>query len=377
MWNQNVYHPELMTPWPQEANAPSASPEQFQTDLLNQLLQEAHAQQAAQVVQAEQATRLMMAWSQEWAQPAYAASFGDLAPPPGLSQEGDGLHPPAGHDDAELAKCYEEAVNAFLVDENYDEESAEQEDGTAGTALHHQVADAPVVAAPVIDAPVIVDTAADSVLSQEQPFSEPSLERPTRSRRGPGSRYWCTFHLDEAYLQFKVCSAIIGRHVEHTRDIFDKTGAKIRVRGRGSGHLESGTGTEAPTNLMVTVSAPQDSQVNFTNAVKLTGELLVRTEQKIMRDQVGFPAQLRLCWQVSMYDGQNYHLASDGSLESEDDTALKAAEAPDSMPLTGHKVKGKASGKGIVFARQRRKGNPAPKMEGPIGTRRPDPPLQS
>eukprot|EP00913_Durusdinium_trenchii_P030383 g28460.t1 len=137
----------------------------------------------------------------------------------------------------------------------------------------------------------------------------------------------------KAYLQFKVCSAIIGRHGEHTRDIFDKTGAKIRVR--------------------------------------------VRTEQKIMRDQVGFPAQLRLCWQVSMYDGQNYHLASDGSLESEDDTALKAAEAPDSMPLTGHKVKGKASGKGIVFARQRRKGNPAPKMEGPIGTRRPDPPLQS
>ena len=31
-----------------------------------------------------------------------------------------------------------------------------EEDGTAGTALHHQVADAPVVAAPVIDAPVIV-----------------------------------------------------------------------------------------------------------------------------------------------------------------------------------------------------------------------------
>lgn len=53
------------------------------------------------------------------------------------------------------------------------------------------------------------DTAADSVLSQEQPFSEPSLERPTRSRRGPGSRYWCTFHLDEAQTQRIKARALI------------------------------------------------------------------------------------------------------------------------------------------------------------------------
>ena len=45
-------------------------------------------------------------------------------------------------------------------------------------------------------------------------------------------------------------------------------------------------------------------RVNFTNAVKLTGELLVRTEQKIMRDQVGCLGRLESAGLESLDSGE-------------------------------------------------------------------------
>lgn len=37
--------------------------------------------------------------------------------------------------------------------------------------------------------------------------------------------------------------------------IYESTGCKVRVRGRGSGHLEQSTQAEAPTPLMLAVTA--------------------------------------------------------------------------------------------------------------------------
>ncbi len=52
--------------------------------------------------------------------------------------------------------------------------------------------------------------------------------------------------------------------------IFNVTGAKVRIRGRGSGHLEVGGKHEAPVPLMVAITADQEAVGNFRRAVMMT-----------------------------------------------------------------------------------------------------------
>jgi hypothetical protein len=52
--------------------------------------------------------------------------------------------------------------------------------------------------------------------------------------------------------------------------IFKRTGAKIRVRGRGSGHMEVDGIREAPVPLMVAITSDGTDAENFELAVKLT-----------------------------------------------------------------------------------------------------------
>jgi len=76
---------------------------------------------------------------------------------------------------------------------------------------------------------------------------------------------------------------IIGRQGCNTRGIAEKTGAKVRVRGKGSGHLESGTGREAPTPLMLVVAAEADNRDGFFEAVRLTLQLLGQVESRYLQ----------------------------------------------------------------------------------------------
>ncbi|CAE7620441.1 kif7 [Symbiodinium sp. CCMP2592] len=143
-----------------------------------------------------------------------------------------------------------------------------------------------------------------------------------RSRRGgkleaagDSSRYWCSFHLLQAYAQFSVVPAMIGKRGVNTRTIFDQTGAKIRVRGRGSGHMESQTGKEAPAGLMVTVSSHRSDWNGFVEAVNLTGELIDRVQNQ-MYEKMGRSLG-ELCFEVALHDGGVYRL-KEGKLVTED-----------------------------------------------------------
>lgn len=71
------------------------------------------------------------------------------------------------------------------------------------------------------------------------------------------------------YLYMQVCGFkpiphIIGQRGRSLRRIASQTDAKIRVRGRGSGHLECGS--EAPTPLMIAVTAPITDPSGFKTA---------------------------------------------------------------------------------------------------------------
>jgi len=56
--------------------------------------------------------------------------------------------------------------------------------------------------------------------------------------------------------------------------IHKATNAKVRVRGRGSGHLEAGSQMEAPVPLMVAVTSEGVHKMHFTTAVQMTIERL-------------------------------------------------------------------------------------------------------
>ena len=76
---------------------------------------------------------------------------------------------------------------------------------------------------------------------------------------------------------------IIGKGGCHTKGISERTECKIRVRGRGSRHLE-GDGKEAPVPLMVAVTADKTDPTGFALAMQLTLRHL-----KVIEDEfIGF-----------------------------------------------------------------------------------------
>merc|ERR1712118_22477 len=54
--------------------------------------------------------------------------------------------------------------------------------------------------------------------------------------------------------KFRAAKVLIGRGGENTRSIADETGAKLRVRGKGSGHLEGPDNIESDDPLMLCIS---------------------------------------------------------------------------------------------------------------------------
>jgi len=71
---------------------------------------------------------------------------------------------------------------------------------------------------------------------------------------------------------FKVTSRVLGPHGQHMKAIAEATGAKMRLRGKGSGFLESEDRRESTDELMLCVSA-QD-WTSYQETVSLVTELL-------------------------------------------------------------------------------------------------------
>ena len=76
---------------------------------------------------------------------------------------------------------------------------------------------------------------------------------------------------------------IIGHGGCHVKEIFVATGAKVRIRGKGSGHMETGTGLEAEVPLQLAISCPPDNPEGFHAAVTMTVALLYRVDAKFTK----------------------------------------------------------------------------------------------
>lgn len=119
-------------------------------------------------------------------------------------------------------------------------------------------------------------------ITTESVWSDYGSPRGKGNRRRPNQkRFCCNFILK---LPSTYVPVIIGKGGQNTKDIFCKTGCKIRVRGRGSGHMEQGTTEEAPTPLMLAVTAEPNNQAGFVKAIKLSLELLESIEERFCND---------------------------------------------------------------------------------------------
>mmetsp|Transcript_50492 Transcript_50492/g.146524 ORF Transcript_50492/g.146524 Transcript_50492/m.146524 type:complete len:362 (+) Transcript_50492:140-1225(+) len=84
------------------------------------------------------------------------------------------------------------------------------------------------------------------------------------------ARYWCHIFLYKGHPDFDLVPMLIGKGGCNMRDIYLATKAKIRVRGRGSGHLEVDGKREAPVPLMVAVTANKTDADGFKLAIQMT-----------------------------------------------------------------------------------------------------------
>jgi len=142
------------------------------------------------------------------------------------------------------------------------------------------------VARPEPQIPAEASSAAEAIGSKSQPRTK--LSRAARAKkaqkevRRKKEKPWCHVHIDPVCLELdgSFNKKVIGRGGENTRHINDLTGAKVRLRGRGSGHWEDavrkgGKGwREAPVPLMIAVTSDDCDPGAFCLAVQMTGELL-------------------------------------------------------------------------------------------------------
>ena len=92
--------------------------------------------------------------------------------------------------------------------------------------------------------------------------------------RRPAARLWAHVFLHKRHPDFDFVPMLIGRNGHNTRGIFLATNAKLRIRGRGSGHLEvdcgNGRRREAPVPLMLAVTQNKTDPEGFRKAIEMT-----------------------------------------------------------------------------------------------------------
>ena len=88
---------------------------------------------------------------------------------------------------------------------------------------------------------------------------------------------WAHIFLNEAYPG--VVTKLVGRR--YLRDIFEVTKVKLRVQGRGSGHLEAtNKNKEAQVPLMLALSGLESDPESFRRAVSMSVAALQRLEEE-------------------------------------------------------------------------------------------------
>jgi len=97
-----------------------------------------------------------------------------------------------------------------------------------------------------------------------------------RGKPKPGAKHQCQFFIGiEEEPTFQVKRRLLGPHGQHMKAIAQTSGAKLRLRGQGSGFLEGVEQEESSDPLMLCVSALDAAA--YKHAVQLTRELLEGT----------------------------------------------------------------------------------------------------
>ena len=129
----------------------------------------------------------------------------------------------------------------------------------------------------------------DSICETVVPREEEHVT-PIQKRERPIARLWVHVYLHKPHDDFDLIPILLGTGGHHTRRIYEETHAKVRVRGRGSGHLEIDGKEEAPVPLMVAVTANGMKQKAFKVAV----EMLVKRLDEVSEEFNEFCRQRRL-----------------------------------------------------------------------------------
>merc|ERR1712048_1059644 len=96
-----------------------------------------------------------------------------------------------------------------------------------------------------------------------------------KHQQGEKAATQCQFLIGiEQDKSFSVKNKVLGSRGAHVKDIFEKTGAKLRLRGRGSGFLEGPDKKESTDPLMLCVSAPDVA--SYQDAKDMVTEVLER-----------------------------------------------------------------------------------------------------
>jgi hypothetical protein len=83
-------------------------------------------------------------------------------------------------------------------------------------------------------------------------------------------RLWVHIYLHMQADGFDLVPKLIGRGGGNLRKIAEATAAKIRIRGKGSGHLEGATHEEAQIPLMIAVTSDSHERDGFKAAISRT-----------------------------------------------------------------------------------------------------------
>ena len=119
----------------------------------------------------------------------------------------------------------------------------------------------------------------------EELVKEPEETDPEKNRkldqegkwawRRPNPRLWAHLFLFKRHPEFDLVPMLIGRGGKNMRSIHQATNAKMRIRGRGSGHLEVDGKREAPVPLMLAITSDKlAGQYAFKKAVDMAIERL-------------------------------------------------------------------------------------------------------